>query len=107
MSRHAALVDQVVPQSAIFLTAAVFEYRIGMQRDQIGELVGELARGDFDLLNRLIEQTIGVAATDDSFSKSWPTLLKSQAFYEKFMAYIKGRESAAAANVLSTTAPAL
>lgn len=91
--RHSALVDQVIPQSAIFLTAAVFDFRARMQRRPIAQVIEELERNDFHVLNDLVEQTIDFAAADESFSKSWPTLLKSQAFFDKFMSFIKGRES--------------
>jgi hypothetical protein len=106
VSRYSALVDQVIPQSAIFLTTAVFDLRVGMQRRSITEVIEELGRQDFSVLNELVERTIDFAAMDESFSKSWPTLLKSQAFFDKFMAYIKGRESAAADTSPATAAPA-
>jgi len=107
VSRHSALVDQVVPQSAIFLTAAVFDLCIGMRERPIADVIEELERPDFTALNELLDQTISFAAKDDSFSKSWPTLLKSQAFFEKFMAYMKGRESAAtSAATAAVLAPA-
>jgi hypothetical protein len=95
VAQHPKLLDQVVPQSAIFLTAAVFELRVALQRRPIDVVVDELSAADFTVLNELLLQTIDFAGQDESFSKSWPTLLKSQAFFEKFATYLKGRASAA------------
>jgi len=95
VAKHPALVDQVVPQSAIFLTAAVFERRVVLEGKSVEALIAELRQPDFTVLNELLMQTIDFAAQDPSFSKSWPTLLKSQPFFEKFATYLKGRASAA------------
>jgi len=93
VSKHSNIIDQVIPQSAIFLTAAVYELRVALQGRSIQEVVEELSSPDFSVLNELLIQTIDFAAADPSFSKSWPTLLKSQAFFEKFAVYLKGRIS--------------
>lgn len=85
VSRHLALLDQVIPQSAIFLTAAVFDLRVMIQQKAITETIEELERREFGVLNELVEQSIDFAAGNVAFSKSWPTLLKSQTFFEKFM----------------------
>jgi AIPR protein len=91
--KHGSVVDQVIPQSAIFLMAAVYELRVVLQGRSIEDVIEELGRPNFSILNELLSQTISFAAADQSFSKSWPTLLKSQAFFEKFTSYLRGRET--------------
>lgn len=94
VSKHSNIVDQVIPQSAIFLIAAVYELRVVLQSRSIYDVIDELGSQDFSVLNELLIQTIEFATADPSFSKSWPTLLKSQAFFEKFAIYLKGRANA-------------
>jgi hypothetical protein len=44
-----------------------------------------------DLLNRIIHDLIVVAKSDPGTSRSWPTMLKSQGFFEKVASFLKGR----------------
>lgn len=96
MSRHVDMVNQVVPQSALFLAALAYDYRVVTQKRLAASLVEELDAGH-ELLNELLAHLIDVAKSDRSLSKSWPTLLKSQSFFEKVASYLKGRASTTSA----------
>lgn len=84
------LVDQVVPQSAIFLSALAFEEFVRLRGRSIGVLLDDLDRGDFTLLQRLLLVILRYFKSQPSLAKSWPTLLKSQLFFDNVAAYLKG-----------------
>ncbi|MEO1329845.1 MAG: AIPR family protein [Pseudomonadota bacterium] len=93
MSLHSEIVNQVIPQSAVFLTALAYEREVRLRSKLINSLI-EGMNQDQSVLNELVETIIEVAKNDDDLSKSWPTLLKSQSFFEKVASYIKGQMSA-------------
>lgn len=87
---HSDVLDQVVPQCAVFLSALLFEERIRLRRKDIEDLLKTLDSGDFSILQRDLDALIRYAKTDTKLSKSWPTLLKSQAFFDNVASYLKG-----------------
>jgi hypothetical protein len=87
---HGSVVDQVIPQSALFLTAILFDLRVTLQGRRIEDVIQEVKAGN-DILNALTFDFIEVAKTDPNASKSWPTLLKSQPFFEKILSFERGR----------------
>jgi hypothetical protein len=91
---HGDVIDQVIPQSAVFLTAMVFDSLVVTQRKSVEHVVAILATDPTDL-NAIINDLIEVAATEPGTSRSWPTLLKSQGFFEKVAVYLKGKASTA------------
>lgn len=94
--QHGDVIDQVIPQSAVFLTAMVFDSIIANQGKTVDEVVGMLAN-DVAHLNSIMTDLIRVAKDDPGTSRSWPTLLKSQGFFEKVAAYLKGKASSSTA----------
>lgn len=94
MTKHADVVDQVIPQSAVFITALLYDLRVAGQKHSIDNVLKELS-GSSSLINELLVQLIDIAKEDPNASKSWPTLLKSQAFFEKVASFLRGRLTSA------------
>ena len=92
VAKHPDVLNQVIPQSAIFLTALAFDYAVTIKKREVGEVINELKAGP-GLLNELLTHLIDVAKGDQGAAKSWPTLLKSQVFFEKVSNFLKGRAS--------------
>jgi hypothetical protein len=93
---HGDTLDQVIPQSAVFLSAIVFEEQVRiLERDP--SALAELLEGvDKSLLNSAISTVIEVAADSPiAADKSWPNLLKSQAFFDIVVSYLRGARNAA------------
>lgn len=90
VEKHGTIVDQVIPQSALFLTAMVFDLRVTIQSHVIADVISELEKEN-EILNNLIFDAIEVAQHDPSLSKSWPTLLKSQPFFDKVTSFQRGQ----------------
>lgn len=85
--------DQVIPQSGIFLCAILFEDHVRAQNKQPESLLRTLGSSSG---NVLVQDALGVIIsqgvnTPGMANKSWPTLLKSQTFFELISAYMKGR----------------
>lgn len=92
--------DQVIPQSAIFLCAILFEDYVRIKKGKAEALVEALGSNG----NTLVQDTLGVIIEvgithSDAQGKSWPTLLKSQSFFELVSAFLKGRASSSATQV--------
>jgi Collagen triple helix repeat (20 copies) len=75
--------DQVIPQCAVFLCALLFEDHIKVRSEQPAMLLDPLEAGDFSMIYDKLT-VISQFARDNptSANKSWPTLLKSQTFFE-------------------------
>jgi hypothetical protein len=90
---HGSAVDQVIPQSALFLTALVFDLCVMIQGRTVDQVIQDLGAGN-EILNALTFDIIEVAKNDTSLAKSWPTLLKSQPFFDKVASFQRGRAAA-------------
>ncbi len=95
MPKHADVVDQVIPQSAVFLTALVYDLSVATQNRPIDEVLAEMSSGQA-LLNDLLLLLIDIGKADPGTSRSWPTLLKSQSFFEKVASFVRGYAARAA-----------
>jgi hypothetical protein len=84
------IVDQVVPQSAVFLSALAFEEWVRLRGRRIGDLLSAIESGDYSLLQRLLLVILRYARSQATLGKSWPTLLKSQQFFDNVASYLKG-----------------
>jgi hypothetical protein len=93
VAKHADVLNQVVPQSAIFLTALIFDYAVAAKRRPVEEVLQEIGQSQ-SLPCELLMRLIDTVKSDPSSSKSWPTLLKSQVFFDKVAAFLRGRASA-------------
>lgn len=84
------VVDQVVPQSAVFLTSLAFEEAVRLRGHSAEQLATALETGSLAPLRRLLLVILGYAKGQPAMGKSWPTLLKSQQFFENVASYLKG-----------------
>ncbi len=90
---HRDVIDQFIPQSSVFLTAAIFEKYIRIRGKNIDELLIEFeSKPDVIILNTL-SLILNFARNNPNIAnKSWPTLLKSQSFFTHVCSYIAGLE---------------
>jgi hypothetical protein len=87
--------DQVVPQCSVFLCALLFEDHIVLGKQQAAVLLTALESGDLSpILDKLAVLLQFARDNPTSANKSWPTLLKSQAFFENVASYLRGRAGA-------------
>jgi hypothetical protein len=94
MKKHAAIVDQVIPQSAVFLSAIVFDEWVSVLKRPLDDLLVFLEAKDYAILNKKIEQLIDFVRDNEKDAKSWPTLLKSQPLFENFASFLRGLAAA-------------
>lgn len=97
MDKYAAVVDQVIPQSAIFLSAISFEEWVRIRRQPLDDLLAVLEQGNYETLNEKTELVIDFVLNDQKKTgeaKSWPTLFKSDTLFDKFASYLRGRGDA-------------
>lgn len=91
MRKHRDLIDQVVPQSSIFLCAILFEEQVKILNQPPEDLLKQLENGINPLLSKL-DLVIEFAKSNPQIAnKSWPTLLKSQGFFENVVSYLRGK----------------
>jgi AIPR protein len=84
--------DQVVPQCSVFLCALIFEDHIVLRKEQSATLLTTLETGDFSAIYDKLTVILQFARDNPtSANKSWPTLLKSQPFFENVASYLRGR----------------
>ena len=88
------IVDQVVPQSAIFLTALAFEKWVRIQGHPLQELVEILETENLTFLQQLLSVILDYSVNYPNPGKSWPTLLKSQPFFDNVATYLKKLDTA-------------
>ena len=95
------IIDQVVPQSSVFLTAAIFERCIRVREKNIDELLIEFESNPKEIILNTLSVILRFARNNpDIANKSWPTLLKSQTFFSHVCSYIKGLEEKNAEQVV-------
>jgi hypothetical protein len=84
------VIDQVMPQCAVFLCGTVFQDFVKLRCGDPAELPGELARNGDDLLRTHILRILRFAENNPRIaSKSWPTLLKSMTFFNHIVSDMK------------------
>ena len=94
MNKHSDSVDQVIPQSGIFLCAIVFEEFHLLKGMEPQSIINLLSDEGSAVLSEIIEWIIDYTKTNPEIAdKSWPTLLKSQTFFTFFVSYLQGRVS--------------
>src|SRR5581483_4678508 len=80
-----------MPQSSVFLCGTVFQDFVILQGKDPAELPKHLeAKGQATIIEHL-QYILKFAKNNPGVAnKSWPSLLKSQAFFDNVLAYIKG-----------------
>jgi len=89
VEKHAEVLDQVIPQSAVFLSGLAYEEWVRLRRRDLKDLLSVIETGDYDFFRRQILLIIEYAK-NNKLTQSWPTLLKSQSFFENFASYLQG-----------------
>ena len=85
------IIDQVVPQSAVFVTAVIFEKYIKIKNKSVERLLSNLNANTNIVVNDIILTILNFAKNNPEIAnKSWPTLLKSQTFFNHICAYLSG-----------------
>jgi hypothetical protein len=88
---HSDVIDQVIPQSAVFLCAILFEEWVTLKKGAVEDFIKQLETGNQEVIKDTLELLITFAKSDPKLAKSWPTLLKSQSFFDNFASFLKGR----------------
>jgi hypothetical protein len=87
--------DQVVPQCSVFLCALLFEDHIVLRKEEPAVLLTALESPDLSsIIDKLTVLLQFARDNPTSANKSWPTLLKSQPFFENVASYLRGRAGA-------------
>ena len=88
-------IDQVVPQSVIFLCALLFERYVRGQKWSMEEMLDHIKTGQPSIATDVLYQAMKYAKEHpEEAGKSWPTLMKSESFFTQVAAYIKGQDDA-------------
>jgi hypothetical protein len=88
--------DEVVPQSVIFLCALLFERYIHGQKWSMEQMLNSIQADKPSIATEMLHLVIKYTKEHPAdINKSWPTLMKSQAFFEQVAAYIKGQDDVA------------
>jgi hypothetical protein len=92
---HGEVVDQCIPQSGVFLAAIIFEEHVRIHKNCAEELVQKIESDQgWDMCRGRVYDIIQFAKDNPQIAtKSWPTLLKSQQFFENVAAYLRGKSS--------------
>lgn len=84
-------VDQVIPQSAVFLCGTIFQDLTKLQNKLYSAIPDYLATSGDDLIRAHLSFILEYAKRfPDQKTKSWPTQLKSNTFFKSVVAYIGG-----------------
>lgn len=95
-------IDQVIPQSAVFLCAILFDEHVKIKTGLPEQLIQDLSASGSGRIQQVLEVIIDQGVSNpEAANKSWPTLLKSQTFFELVSTFLRGRASS------STTQQAL
>jgi hypothetical protein len=77
-----------------FLTAILYELYVRIRGGAIEDLLATLEGGDRSSLNAALADIMRYASITPQFAQqSWPTLLKSQAFFDNLASYLQGLHS--------------
>jgi hypothetical protein len=86
-----SVVDQVMPQSAIFLCGTIFQDFVSIQKRDPNELPAVLFADSENIIRAHLERILIFAKENPNVTnKSWPSLLKSMAFFNHVMAFMRG-----------------
>ena len=89
VEKHPEVLDQVIPQSAVFLSGLAYEEWVRLRGHDLRDLLSSIEKGDSEFFRRQILLIIEYAKSN-KLMQSWPTLLKSQSFFENFASYLQG-----------------
>lgn len=90
VDNHLDVIDQVIPQSSVFLCGLAYEERVRILEFDFDDIISTLEGENFDILKDHLLILIQYAKGNAELTKSWPTLLKSQSFFDNVSSYMKG-----------------
>lgn len=94
VTKHGDVLDQVIPQSSVFLCGILFEEQVVLLGKDPDDVLRTLKKGHTEFIPVKLELLIDFAKQNPKLAdKSWPTLLKSQTFFDHFASYLKGRSA--------------
>ncbi len=100
LNSYGDMVDQAIPQSAVFLTAIIFELHIKIREEAEAGLIKELHSNKAKIVENCLSLVFTFALKNPSIAnKAWPNLLKSQSFFTHVCSYIAGIEQQKAERV--------
>ncbi|MFO1006539.1 MAG: AIPR family protein [Planctomycetaceae bacterium] len=92
VTRFVDKVDQVIPQSGVFLCALIYETQCRVGGQDPESVASTLEAGDMtSLINELAAALEFAVTNPENAIKSWPTLLKSQGFFENVCSFRLGQ----------------
>jgi hypothetical protein len=104
LAKQGGVLDVAVPPSTIFLAAAVYYQQVKVDGKEMDDILQVLNAGDTAVLSDTM-LTIIKARQNLADSKSWPTLLKSQTLFNKFIERVAPKKHQGAGSLLSLMAP--
>ena len=88
-------IDQVIPQSVIFLCALLFEKYVKVEGLSMEQMLETIKENQPSIATDILYLVIKFSKEHPKEAgKSWPTLMKNDTFFEQVAAYIKGRHDA-------------
>jgi len=90
-AKHGDVVHQVMPQCSLFLCGTIYRDLVNLQQVEAHNIPETLEKIGINLIQEHLEHIIDFAkGNKDKADRSWPVLLKSNAFYNYVMAYMEG-----------------
>jgi hypothetical protein len=92
-------IDQVMPQSSVFLCGTICQDYVEIQGKDFRTLPDAIRADGTDMIRAHIGWIMEFAQNNPRVAnKSWPNLLKSMAFFERLISYIRGLRAPARPN---------
>jgi len=99
VDKYGDKVDQVIPQSSVFLCGTIYQDYVKTSGGNPKELPAHLASNGVDLIREILLNLLIFSEKNPKLAnKSWPTLLKSSTFFSSFVTYLQGLRAGFAAN---------
>jgi hypothetical protein len=88
---HQKILDQAIPQSAVFLCATIFQEWADILAKDPAQLPEHLKVNGRAVIQQHLRWIFDFARDNpDTFEKSWPSMMKSNTFVGKVVSYIRG-----------------
>jgi hypothetical protein len=91
LTQHSDVIHQVIPQCSLFLCGTIYKELVEIRKTELKTIAETLGREGDDLIRRHLLHIIDFAQRNkDKADRSWPVLLKSNAFFNHIVAYLSG-----------------
>ena len=106
--RYKDKVDQVLPQSSVFICGTIYQDKIKNDGIVPKDLSVKLASDGINWIREILLNLLIFAEKNPKLAnKSWPTLLKSTTFFASFVTYLQGLRMGSAAVSQPSVSPLL